>query len=569
MENDAPTFDHVGATGVSEDSDGLSGTTARVDDTRHQLAVKPDSDGTSILVGGYRSDSDFNSDDDLDDLSTIIGTDVVPGVHTGGGEADRGSSPGQSENGDTASMGPRKSAEPPATEVDTTASTADPAIDHDITKPLSQDGAHQGLEAMGGNHDATVEPTGNVVQAGPAPPSKPATPLVATDTGAAAAAAPADDRMDASINSADWGSMSFTFGTMEMAQAAEVSSEPGWKDNGGIQSSGAPRKLDGTLVGSGGMTHSNLAEILKDVHFREAYGVHRLHVLATNGDGSAISRLLAKKKQSVDVNAVDAVGRTPLVYAVMSKSSGAVAALLKGGADVAVADADGRSPLHWAAFHGKIKVLKLLLSNSTVNVNAVDKERRTALHWATVQDATSAKVVQMLLKAGANIGARDIEGMTPLHWAVYHDSAEICILLLKAGADPRAHDDVEGKTPLHWAAADDNLACVKMLLAAADKDVIRDTDNMGRTALHFCIAEDKELFAKLLLDSKGVDVDARDKSGRTPLHWAAALNKVAFAATLISAGAMTEVEDDEGATPLHFALQHDDVAMVEILLEGG
>lgn len=127
----------------------------------------------------------------------------------------------------------------------------------------------------------------------------------------------------------------------------------------------------------------------------DAYGINPLHLMAAAGDEAGIKKLSAAAERAgevLDINALDSVGRTPLVYAAVSKSSGATGALLQAGASCLIADVDGRLPLHWASFHGKAKAVKLLLAEGENQLGVVDKEGRTALHWATVKTSGSAKV---------------------------------------------------------------------------------------------------------------------------------------------------------------------------------
>jgi ankyrin repeat protein len=73
------------------------------------------------------------------------------------------------------------------------------------------------------------------------------------------------------------------------------------------------------------------------------------------------------------------MGRTALVYAIVSNKLSCVEILLKKGAEVSIAgkgrvanlenrltksraDNDGRTPVHWACFHQKSQLLQLLLS---------------------------------------------------------------------------------------------------------------------------------------------------------------------------------------------------------------
>ena len=50
------------------------------------------------------------------------------------------------------------------------------------------------------------------------------------------------------------------------------------------------------------------------------------------------------------------------------------------------------------------------------HVDLVDKNQRTALHWAASIGA--ADYVELLLKIGANANLPDAEGKLPLHWAL-------------------------------------------------------------------------------------------------------------------------------------------------------
>ena len=49
-------------------------------------------------------------------------------------------------------------------------------------------------------------------------------------------------------------------------------------------------------------------------------------------------------------------------------------------------------------------------------MDLVDKNQRTALHWAASIGA--ADYVELLLKIGANANLPDAEGKLPLHWAL-------------------------------------------------------------------------------------------------------------------------------------------------------
>ncbi len=52
------------------------------------------------------------------------------------------------------------------------------------------------------------------------------------------------------------------------------------------------------------------------------------------------------------------------------------------GADVKAADYDGNIPLHWAAYNGKLDLVKYLLEEKGADVKAADNGGNNSLYWA-------------------------------------------------------------------------------------------------------------------------------------------------------------------------------------------
>ena len=110
------------------------------------------------------------------------------------------------------------------------------------------------------------------------------------------------------------------------------------------------------------------------------------------------------KSKSVDVNARDEYGNTPLHKAAMFGKGDALRALIDVGADVNVTGEDDETPLHWAAWRGKAKVARALI-DAGANVNARDK-----IGWTPLDEATNRghnKIVRTLKSAGAKTGSKD------------------------------------------------------------------------------------------------------------------------------------------------------------------
>jgi len=67
-----------------------------------------------------------------------------------------------------------------------------------------------------------------------------------------------------------------------------------------------------------------------------------------------------------------------------------------------------------------------------VDVNAMDANKMTALHWAAMKGQK--KVVELLIIKGANLNAKTSKNLTPLNLADNNFQNEIAELLITNGA---------------------------------------------------------------------------------------------------------------------------------------
>ena len=74
-----------------------------------------------------------------------------------------------------------------------------------------------------------------------------------------------------------------------------------------------------------------------------------------------------------------------------------------------------------------------------------------------------AKIVVLLLDAGADVQAPDASGRTPLHIAVDRGDAALVKELLQRKANPETRDRI-GWSPLHHAAAKSRVEIAKLIL---------------------------------------------------------------------------------------------------------
>lgn len=158
-------------------------------------------------------------------------------------------------------------------------------------------------------------------------------------------------------------------------------------------------------------------------------------------------------------------GDTPLHAAAAGYRNEIAKELLRNGASVAAVNRRGATPLHYAADghpnscgwnpEAQAKMISLLIS-AGADPNAVDKSGVAPLHRAVRQRCLGA--VEALLRGGASIGLKNKSGSPPLHLAVQNTGKggsgspkskalqkKIIALLLKAGANPKDRDS-RGKT---------------------------------------------------------------------------------------------------------------------------
>ncbi|KAK3413736.1 hypothetical protein EUGRSUZ_I02298 [Eucalyptus grandis] len=112
--------------------------------------------------------------------------------------------------------------------------------------------------------------------------------------------------------------------------------------------------------------------------------------------------------------------------------------------DLAAATSDKWLPLHTLAASGEFYLMNALLKHN-VDINAVDKEGATLMHYA-VQTASS-QAIKILLLYNIDINLQDNDGWTPLHLAVQSRRTDVVRLLLIKGADKTIKNQ-DGMTPL-------------------------------------------------------------------------------------------------------------------------
>ncbi|KAH9066762.1 ankyrin repeat-containing domain protein, partial [Lactarius vividus] len=335
-----------------------------------------------------------------------------------------------------------------------------------------------------------------------------------------------------------------------------------------------------------------------------------LHLAVNVGEFSVAQMLL---KHQAGANSRNDDGQTPLHLLSKRETSqdqdndcDLAKLLLEHGANVNERDRNNATPLDLASYHQKPEIIQVLLDHCAkansetaiekvgvraaqllpergVGVKTQHKDGLTPLHIASYHGKF--KVVRLLLDHGAAANAETDNGENPLHkvscgkYESQEDGAGIAQLLLEHGVDvdvPRT----DHSTPLHVASRYGNLAIARLLLNRGANASANAMGDLGSTPLHKVSygkykSQDHGVRVAQLLLKHGVDVNVSRTDHWTPLHVASCYGNLAIVRLLLDHGAATNAETDNGENPLHkascgkYESQEDGLGVAQLLLEHG
>ena len=265
------------------------------------------------------------------------------------------------------------------------------------------------------------------------------------------------------------------------------------------------------------------------------------------------------------------------------------------------AAADANTRLADAARARDMALVRRLLQQPGIDVNAPGQDGTPALHWAVrVNDVETAAA---LIRAGADPKRPNRYGLLPLSLAAQNANAAMIRLLAESGADANA-PDAAGEAPLVTATGLGSLDAVQALIAAGAVVDAKDK-TFQQTALMVAVRANHPPLVTLFLD-KGADVNARTRTGETPrwvlpnsvpgfghgvgivrgglpergsrppipgamtpLLYAARDGRIESAKLLLERGAAIDAADANGITPLLTAISNNHPAMALLLIERG
>jgi len=243
-------------------------------------------------------------------------------------------------------------------------------------------------------------------------------------------------------------------------------------------------------------------------------GFSGLHCASLFGVVEIVAVLV--RMEGSDINQMDSLGNTPLIWAARNGHEGVVKILLeRDNVNPDKPNNDSQTPLCQAAYNGHEGVVKMLLERGDVNPNKPNNHGRTPLWWAA-RNGHEGVVKILLERDDVNPDKPDNHGWTPLWWAAYNGHEGVVKILLERDDVNPDKPDNAGRTPLFAAAGPGHEGVVKILLGRHDVNPNAPNIN-GRTPFYRAVWNGKEGVVKILLERDDVNPNRLDKDGKTPL----------------------------------------------------
>jgi ankyrin repeat protein len=266
----------------------------------------------------------------------------------------------------------------------------------------------------------------------------------------------------------------------------------------------------------------------------------------------AILEALADNVTPINVDAIDELDKTGLIYAASAGDVTMFNWLLAHDADLNAKDHQNHSVLIHAVDNDQKEVVRELLKHGP-DLNIQDDGGDTALMRAVYHDA---ELVEMLLDAGADPEIANSSELTAINVAVASEKSTIVRLLASRRVNLNHMDDIKW-APIHDASGYVPNAEIVRILAEGGAD-LKITAPFGETALHKAVGKEHVGVLSVLLEFQtSIDLEQRSSSGSTPLNDAASIGNLACIRRLIQAGADINSQDSDGWSVLMQALNSD------------
>ena len=338
-----------------------------------------------------------------------------------------------------------------------------------------------------------------------------------------------------------------------------------------------------------------------DVNLPDSNGQTALHLALVQGEEDLVDALLDHR--NIDLNLPDSEGQSPLMRAGEKGRLSLAAKLLERGAapeqspqsdhflkstvdagqavdvghadiveatiesskdgDLLKQDSLGRVLLHSACVNGLPKIVELLLTKGSVDINVQGDKGETAMHETC--RGGSLEVAKLLLSFDAKLDVRDNFGRLALDVARQYGKGPLVDLLSKS--DPNNSQDKGVSLPTWSMAGLGDLEGLQELRQRGE-DLFRTDPDSSDSPLHWAIHGSHVDILKFLLDAD-LAVDYQDSHGNTACHWAADFDEEECITLLKQKGCNLNIVNNWNQTPLIRAIRMESYAAIIALVLAG
>ena len=273
------------------------------------------------------------------------------------------------------------------------------------------------------------------------------------------------------------------------------------------------------------------------------------------------------------------------IWALLQRGDSRVRGFFTGEVNVNAVDAEGRTPLHYAAERGDAQLASFFISIGA-NTNARDHSNQSPLGIST--ERNDARVSEILVTAGADIHQPITNNTTAARIALARSGAVLKAILTPASV---ASVDADGKTILHLASIEGNVTAVRDILALllSTSVSVDKKDNSGKNALDYALANpnsvkhietaeqlilsgassENPIFSYLSLAVRLGNFNIRRNDGLAPIHHAVINNYAGLITFLMDKNIDVNIKSASGAAPLHEAARAGNIQIMAMLIERG
>ncbi|XP_066197369.1 ankyrin repeat domain-containing protein 42 [Sylvia atricapilla] len=323
--------------------------------------------------------------------------------------------------------------------------------------------------------------------------------------------------------------------------------------------------------------------------------VHKFTPLQCAAHSGSLECLQWLLWHGADTTRVTGRGWTAAHLAAIRGQDACIQALLLSGADAAARDERGCTASHLAAAHGHSHSLRSLLRAGAVrlppallpqprsrplaklpfkltfraDVNVSDRNDWKPVHYAAFHGRLGC--LQLLVRWGASVDDVDNNGNLPAHLAAVEGHLHCFKFLVRKMASVthtlKARND-HGETPRDLAERfyKDNI--LQYIDGVEKEEEHPETQEVLAFPAHDAAFKGDLLVVRRLVRSGVININERDDKGSTLLHKAAEQGHIHCLQWLVEMGADCDIANDAGETPKDVAKRFSHVAAVELLTPG-